>query len=200
MKNGAIEKNIQEEHVYRLYPREQYENIVDVIPQATLLTYKVYLASQNESTVYHLKLNNNQTVNQSYTEFVINDIEGAQVTYKTLVAWYYDLLFTNGKDKLVYNITLLGDGKGGTNEDADIQKTAIVEQNLKYLAGKTGYMIIEIRTKKDIRKNFWDRFNIRVVVLLLDIMLHQFQFLLLQDIMWLQLLLLLKIFILLLLK
>ena len=158
------------------------------------------MASQNESTVYHLKLNNNQTVNHSYTEFVINDIEGAQVTYKTLVAWYYDLLFTNGKDKLVYNITLLGDGKGGTNEDADIQKTAIVEQNSKYLAGKTGYMIIEIRTKKDIRKNFWDRFNIRVVVLLLDIMLHQFQFLLLQDIMWLQLLLLLKTFILLLLK
>ena len=79
--------------------------------------------------------------------------------------------------------TLLDDGKGGSNEDADIQKTAIVEHNLKYLAGKTGYMIIEIRTKKDIRKNFWDGFNIHVVVLLLDIMLHQFQFLLLQDIM-----------------
>ncbi len=162
LKNGAVEKNVQEEPVYRLYPRDQYENIVDVIPQATLLTYKAYLASQNESTVYHLKLNNNQTVNQSYAEFVINDIEGAHVTYETLVGGYYDLVFTNGKDKLVYNITLLGDGKGGSNEAADIQKTAIVEQNLKYLAGKTGYMIVEIRTKRDIRKNFWDGFNIRV--------------------------------------
>ena len=162
LKNGAVEKNVEEEPVYRLYPRDQYENIVDVIPQATLLTYKAYLASQNESTVYHLKLNNNQTVNQSYAEFVINDIEGAHVTYKTLVGGYYDLVFTNGKDKLVYNITLLGDGKGGSNEAADIQKTAIVEQNLKYLAGKTGYIIVEIRTKRDIRKNFWDGFNIRV--------------------------------------
>ena len=49
------------------------------------------MASQNESTVYHLKLNNYQTVNQSYIEFVINDIEGAQVTYKTFssrILWF----------------------------------------------------------------------------------------------------------------
>ena len=141
-----IEKNAEEEPVYRLYPRDQYENMVDVIPKATLLTYKAYFASQDESTVYYLKLNNNETVNQSYAEFVINDIEGAQVSYKTLVGGYYDLVFTNGKDKLVYNITLLGDGKVGSNEDADIQQTAIIEQNLKYIAGNTGYMIIEIRT------------------------------------------------------
>ena len=60
--------------------------------------YKAYFASQNESTVYYLKLNNNETVNQSYAEFVINDIEGTQVSYKTLVGGYYDLVFTNGKE------------------------------------------------------------------------------------------------------
>ena len=75
-----------------------------------------------------------------------NDIEEGQVSYKTLVGGYYELAFTHGKDKLVYNNTLLYDGKRRSNEDADIQRTAIIEKNLKYIAGNTGYMIIEIRT------------------------------------------------------
>ena len=28
--------------------------------------------------------------------------------------------------------------------------------NLKYVAGKTGYMILEMRTKENIRRNSWD--------------------------------------------
>jgi hypothetical protein len=109
-----------------------------------------------------LKLNNNETSNQAYAEFVINDIEGAQVTYNTLVGGFYDLIFTDGKDILKYNISLTGDGNGGSNEEADIQHTAIIEQKLKYEASETGYMIVEIRTKSDLRKNFWDGFNIKV--------------------------------------
>ena len=162
LKNGTIEKNAKEEPVYRLYPRDKYKNLVDFIPKDVLVKYTAYFKSQSESTTYQLKLNNKETENQEFAEFVINDVEGSQVTYKTLVGGYYDLVFTDGKDKLVYNITLLGDGKGGSNEDADIQQTAIIEQNLKYIAGNTGYMIIEIRTKKDIRKNYWDGFDIRV--------------------------------------
>ena len=162
LKNGTEEKNAKEEPVYRLYPRDKYKNLVDFIPKDVLVAYKAYFKNQNESTTYQLKLNNKETVNQKYAEFVINDIEGSQVTYKTLIGGFYDLVFTDGKDKLVYNITLLGDGKGGSNEPADIQQTAIVKQNLKYLAGETGHMMIEIRTKNNVRKNYWDGFNIRV--------------------------------------
>ena len=162
LKNGTIENNTRDEPVYRLYPRDQYENSIDVIPEKVLKSYKAYFKSQNESTVYNLKLNNKETKDQKYAEFVINDVEGEQVTYKTLVGGLYDLVFTDGDKKLVYNVTLTGDGKGGSNEDADPQKTVILEQNLKYVAGYTGYMLLEIRTSQDVRKNYWDGFNFSV--------------------------------------
>ena len=162
LKNGTVEKNEKEEPIYRLYPKDQYGNTIDIIPEDTLIKYTAYLSSQSESTVYNLKLNNNETKNQEYAEFAINDVEGAQITYKTLVGGFYDLVFTDGKNKLVFNITLAGDGKGGSNEPADIQHTHINEQNLRYVAGNNGYMIIEIRTKNNIRKNFWDGFTFNI--------------------------------------
>jgi hypothetical protein len=85
LKNGTIENNTRDEPVYRLYPRDQYENSIDVIPEKVLKSYKAYFKSQNESTVYNLKLNNKETKDQKYAEFVINDVEGQQVTFKTLV-------------------------------------------------------------------------------------------------------------------
>jgi len=101
-------------------------------------------------------------VNQSYAEFVINDIPGETVTWATLVGGYYDLVFTDGIDKLTYNITLAGDGQGGSNEPADYQNTHINDQNLKFIAGKYGYMLIEIRTKDNIRKNFWEGYKFTI--------------------------------------
>ena len=163
LKNGTVEKNAKDEPIYRLYPRDEYKNDVDVIPTEVLNTYKATLKSQNETTEYKLKLNNKNKENQQYAEFVIDDsIQEGQYTYKTLVGGYYNLEFTDGKHTLVYNISLAGTGNGGSNEPADYQKTAIIESNLKYVAGNNGYMIIEIRTKENIRKNFWDGFNFEI--------------------------------------
>jgi len=162
LKNGTVEHNTKEEPVYRLYPRDQYLNDIDLIPEEKLKTYKAYFKSQNSSVVYNLKLNNKEYKNQAYAEFVINDVPGETVTWATLVGGYYDLVFTDGKDKLTYNITLEGDGKGGSNDPADYQHTHINDQNLKYIAGKFGYMLIEIRTKDNVRKNFWDGFKFKI--------------------------------------
>ena len=162
LKNGTVEKNAKDEPIYRLYPRDKYSNGIDAIPKDQLVKYTAYLRSQNESTVYNLKLNNKVLENQPYAEFVIDDDANPGLTYKTLVGGYYDLVFTDGKDELVYNITLAGDGKGGSNEPADYQKTAIIQQNLKYIAGNTGYMMVEIRTSKNVRKNYWDGFEFKV--------------------------------------
>ena len=163
LKDGTVEKNTKDEPIYRLYPRDQYENSVDVIPKEILNNYKASFKSQNSSTVYKLRLNNAGKDNQEYAEFVIDDtIQDGDFYYKLLVGGFYDLEFTNGKDVLVYNVTLLGDGKGGSNDPADYQKTAIIESNLKYTAGGQGYMIIEIRTSNNERKNFWDGFNFKI--------------------------------------
>ena len=163
LKNGTVEKNAKDEPVYRLYPRDQYENAVDIIPKEILNTYKAYFKSQKSTITYKLRLNNENKDNQEYAEFVIDDsLQDGDFTYKTLVEGYYNLVFTNEEKSLVYNISLAGTGNGGSNEPADYQKTAIIESNLKYTAGGQGYMIIEIRTSEGIRKNFWDGFDFEI--------------------------------------
>ena len=164
LKNGITEQNTKEEPIYRLYPRDKYFNDIDFIPKEKLENYAAYLKSQKENVIYHLKLNNKELTNQEYAEFIINDDKNinGELTYETLVTGFYDLVFTDGDDDLKYNITLAGSGQGGSNEPADIQKTYILEQNLKFIAGNTGYMIIEIRTSNNIRKNLWDGFNFTI--------------------------------------
>ena len=160
LRNGVVEKNTKEEPIYRLYPRDQYLNDIDVIPKEKLETYESYLRSQKENVVYHLKLNNKELTNQAFAEFVINDDKSVNNNaYKDLVGGFYDLVFTDGKDELKYNITLAGDGQGGSNEEADPQKTFLLEENLKFVAGYTGYLMFEIRTENNIRKNDWDGFT-----------------------------------------
>jgi len=161
LKDGAVEKNHQEEPVYRLYPRDQYLNLIDYIPEDKIKTYKAYLQSQSESVTYHLKLNNKEYTNQPYAEFVIDD-ENNPSAYSSLVRGYYYLIFTDNTKNLIYNISLLGDGKGGSNEPADYQMTHINDQNLKFIAGESGYLMLEIRTAKNIRKN--DALNVDIQV------------------------------------
>jgi hypothetical protein len=156
LKNGTVEKNTKEYPVYRLYPRDEYENTVDVIPVETLNKYKAHFKSQNSSTVYTLTLNNEGKSNQAYAEFVANDTINKGVEWETLVGGYYDLVFEYTEKRIIYNITIEGDGKGGSNDPADNQHTNINEMNLKYVAGNTGYMILEMRTKDNIRRNSWD--------------------------------------------
>ena len=62
---------------------------------------------------------------------------------------------TDGNDNIQFNITLLGDGKGGSNADIDYQKTHINEQNLVFKAGESGYIVLEMRAADGQRKNYW---------------------------------------------
>jgi len=152
LKNGTTEKNYVEEPVYRLYPRDEFLNTIDYIPEEKFKSYKAYLESQSENVTYHLKLNNKEYKNQEYAEFVIDD-DSSSSKYSTLVNGTYYLIFIDGDKVKVYDIILLGDGKGGSSEDPDFQMTHINEQNLKFMAGESGYLILEIRTAKNIRRN-----------------------------------------------
>ena len=167
LKDGALEKNAKEEPIYKLYPRDEYENPVDYIPNDILNTFTAQLQNQNESTIYTLKLNNKGKDNQEYAEFIIDDEDAKNVElslkYKELIGGFYDLEFSNGVNSLVYNITLAGDGKGGSNQPPDYQKTALIQQNLKYIAGQTGFMIFEIRTSNNVRRNSWGNFEFEVI-------------------------------------
>ena len=85
MKNGNVEKNTKEFPLYRLNPRDEYENIIDVIPVETLNKYTAHFKSQNSSTVCTLKLNNEGQSNQPYAEFIDNDTLNKGVECETLV-------------------------------------------------------------------------------------------------------------------
>ena len=158
--DGAVEKNAKEEPIYRLYPRDQYMNSIDYIPEEKIKTYSAYLESQSEDVTYNLKLNNKEFINQAFAEFVIDD-ESNSNKYSQLVTGYFNLVFTDGINKLSYNISLLGTGDGGSNEDPDYQMTHINDQNLKFIAGESGYLMLEIRTAKNIRRNGGE-YNIQV--------------------------------------
>ena len=73
MKNGVVLKNAKEFPVYKLYQRDEYKKIVDVISVESLNKYTAHFKSQNSSIVYNLKLNNEGQSNQHYVEFVAND-------------------------------------------------------------------------------------------------------------------------------
>ena len=161
LKDGTIEKNTKEEPIYRLYPRDKYLNTIDYIPEEKLKTYKAYLKSQEENVTYNFALNNKEFTNQPYAEFIISDDDTSGVTYATLVKGYYSLIFTDGIDSIIYNISLEGDETGGSNEEVDYQKAYINEQNLKFIAGESGYIVLEIRTINNKRKNFWN-YDIKV--------------------------------------
>ena len=161
LKNGITEKNTKEEPIYRLYPRDEYSNTIDFIPDDKLNNYQAQLIAQNEDITYDLLLNNKGKTKQQYAEFVKNDKPDLTYTYATLTKGFYTLLFTDGSKTLNYNISLLGDEYGGSNEEADYEKTHINEQNLNFLAGESGYIVLEIRTHKNVRKKYWN-YDIKV--------------------------------------
>ena len=161
LRNGTIEKNNETEPIYRLYPYDQYDNSIEYISEEKLKKLESYLNSNKERTVfYYLKLNNEQYTEQKYAEFVIDDSNNKN-EYKNLVGGYYDLVFTDKTEKLLYNITL-GNSKEGSNEDADIQKTYVTPEKIQFTAGETGEMYVEIRTSSNVIKNSWEGYTIKV--------------------------------------
>ena len=164
LNDGIVEKNQKDIPKYRLYPRDQYGNTIDIIPEENLLNITAFLRNQIENIIYYLKLNNSEIVDQEFAEFTndTNDKNEKDVTYNTLVGGFYDLIFTDGNSELSYNISLEGNGQGGSNMPVDPQRTHIIEQNLKFTAGKTGYILIELRTSNNLRKNFWEGYNFTI--------------------------------------
>ena len=163
LNDGAKEKNAQEDPVYRLYPRDKYNNTIDYIPRDKIIKYNSILEGQNDPVKYELKLNNEEKMNYSYAEFIINDNKSKyDYTYQSLVRGYYYLNFTDGTDKISYNITLLGDGKGGSNEKVDFNKTHINDKNLEFIAGESGFIVLEMRTINNQRKNNWN-YDINII-------------------------------------
>ena len=159
LKDGAQEKNNIEKPIYRLYPRDKYGNDVEVIPTEILNKFTCNFKSQTKQEEYEMVLNNRDAENAEYAEFVVNntieDDENSSNRYKDLSKGFFNLTFADEKDKLVYNVSLTGDGKGGSTAPEDLTKTVIIDQNLKYIAGQSGYMVIEIRTVDGDRKNSW---------------------------------------------
>ena len=160
LKNGTVEENSKKDPTYRLFPVDKYGNSIEFIPKEKLMKLESYLVSQKDGVTYKFKLNNQEYENQQYAEFVKNDVAGSKVTYSTLVGGFYDLIFTDNTEKLVYNITLAGSAGDGdaSDKDAYIPNTYITSQNLKFVAGSTGNLFIEIRTEDNLRKNSWDGF------------------------------------------
>ena len=161
LRNGTVENNTKEEPIYRLYPKDQYGNDIETIPEEDLVAFTAYLKSQKEGITYKLRLNNNETKDQEYAEFTTDDsIQEGSYTYKTLVEGYYDLIFTNGKNRLAFVIKLVS--QAGSNEEVDPENTYVIDENLKYVAGKTGYMMLELRTESGLRKNYWEGYTFTV--------------------------------------
>ena len=163
LRNGTVEKNNETEPIYRLYPVDKYDNEIEFVPEEKLKNLQSYLNSNKERTVfYYFKLNNEKYTEQQYAEFVIDDENSKNKNkYKNLVGGYYDLVFFDKTEYLLYNITL-GNSKEGSNEDADIQKTVITPDKIQIIAGETGEMYVEIKTSSNAIKNSWDGFEIKV--------------------------------------
>ena len=109
LEDESIENNYESEPIYRLYPRDKYGNVIEFVPEKKLINFKSYLKySQQNNFTYNFKLNNKKYVEQRYAEFSIDDDKnhGNNIVYKSLVSGNYDLVFINGDEKILFNITL----------------------------------------------------------------------------------------------
>ena len=163
LKNGTVEKNNETDPIYRLFPVDKYGNDIEFIPEEKLKALISYLNSQAEKSVfYHFKLNNKDTKEQPFAEFVKNDDDKRNTnSYRTLVGGFYDLIFSDGKDKLPYNITL-GNSNEGSNLPEDIQNTLVFPDLIRIKAGDEGNVFVQIKTKNNETKSVWDGYSIKI--------------------------------------
>ena len=67
----------------------------------------------------------------------------------------YKLYIYNGKQSLIYPIQIKGGYNDGSSEPIDISKTCINPSSLTLTAGVWSTINVELRTKNNIRKNYW---------------------------------------------
>ena len=101
--------------------------------------------------IYTFNLNNKDYINQPYDKF--NENENSGLPSSNLMNVKSNLFSDTGNKALTYKVVLLGHVEEDLNKEVDYQKTLITDQNLKFLAGESGYLMIELRTEKDIRCN-----------------------------------------------
>jgi hypothetical protein len=153
LKNGSSEDNTKVDLIYRLYPRDQYGNQIDVVTNLG----KYFVIIMKDGIIYHLKINNIDDGLQAFIEFVKDDANNGDITYNTMVSGVYNVVFSNGLEKIERSITLIGQASDidASNQPLEPQNTVVIESNLQFTAGQTGYLMIETRTVNSLRKNNW---------------------------------------------
>ena len=162
------EQNEKSNPFYNLFPRDKFNNSIDLIDDLSL--YSAFLVSGNVTVKFilgnqpgendQIKFRNNET------NIVLNP-----TLYGNLVPGLYTLNFIKKgiPNPLKFNVRIIGSGDSGdaTNDPFDIRNVAIKDSNLNFLAGASGYFIIEMRTIINTRRNE-DGYIIKPVPSILD--------------------------------
>ena len=139
-----IDYNYVSDPIIRFYPKDQYGNSIDNIGTDS---YTASITKDGASVADLIK--NAEHQDNSYVEFVKKDNN-----YNSLSGGEYILTITDSKgNKKSTTITLAGnpDSEYYKNQELDLSKTYLIDSNLKFQAGDSGYFIIELRTKNNLK-------------------------------------------------
>jgi hypothetical protein len=166
---SANEDNAKTDLIYRLYPRDAYKNVIDLIDDVSLFSLTLY---DKQNIPYYLKRSNPSSEKSGvFVEFVKDDksVNNPDLTYNTLTGGAYTASFNNTLSIVNRSIILIGrpGDEIASNDAIDEQNTVINESKVAFTAGQTGYLIIELRTVNKLRKNNWNQ-NVTVDYRVID--------------------------------
>ena len=174
--SGAFNKltnNVQEDNSkldikYRLYPRDSFSNSINSMPSP--LNYTLVLTDMS-GVNYYLYNNVFNTTTQQYIEFIKNDNSSVNgdLAYNTLVTGNYSATISNGIQNIIAYISLIGrpSDLDASNQKINVQNTVITAMNLAFIAGQSGFFIIELKNIDNMRKNNWNH-QVSVSYLIVD--------------------------------
>jgi hypothetical protein len=150
------EKNEKSNPFYNFYPRDRFNNTIETVDDLSL-----YTASLTSDKVTVKLVLGNLNGENDMIKFR-NDEDNIVLNptlYRNLVSGLYTLnFFKKGvTEPLTFKVRLIGSGDNSdaSNDDFDIKNVAIKEQSLNFVAGGSGYFIIEMRTTVNTRRNEW---------------------------------------------
>jgi hypothetical protein len=154
LNDGDSEDNSKVDIIYRLYPRDKFNNIINTITNFSLYSFQLI---DSKSNAYNLQINNKDDGNQSFIEFVKDDSHNGDDTYDSLTSGIYSANFSNNTKNIKKVINLIGKAtdKDASNQHLEPQNSVINESMLSFVAGQSGYLIVETRTTDGLRKNNW---------------------------------------------
>lgn len=173
MKNDVqyTHPNLKADPIFRIFPRDAYFNSIDKIAEADVFTAVCTEDKVNGPT--SLLINNSKGKKDiPYVEIIKDSSKENKNQWNNLVKGQYVISFTKTDEKKTVSkkLSLAGDltDSDADNEDLDISKTAINESVLKFKAGNSGYLIIELKTKTGMRRNDWANYEVKVESALKD--------------------------------